>query len=73
MSRAPAPSRRPSSSRRGWLPHQQRAFGSAAERGRSNWFPAFTQLTMLRKTTVLATSDIRSQNCQLDLLFFFVM
>ena len=25
MSRAPAPSRRPSSSRRGWLPHQQRA------------------------------------------------
>jgi hypothetical protein len=22
---------------------------------------------------VLATSDIRSQNCQLDLLFFFVM
>jgi hypothetical protein len=25
MSRAPAPSRRPSSSRRGWLPHQERA------------------------------------------------
>ena len=25
------------------------------------------------RSTVLATSDIRSQNCQLDLLFFFVM
>ena len=25
MSRVPAPIRRPSSSRRGWLPHQQRA------------------------------------------------
>ena len=33
MSRAPAPSRRPSSSRRGWLPHQERAGAPLALRG----------------------------------------
>jgi hypothetical protein len=30
-------------------------------------------LRMFLNSVVLATSDIRSQNCQLDLLFFFVM
>src|SRR5207302_5803297 len=61
MSRAPAQIRRPSSSRRGWPTSSARTTGgTAGERGRSNRIPAFTQLTMLRKTALTQPAGQRS-------------
>src|SRR5437588_2721147 len=61
MSRAPAQIRRPSSSRRGWPTSRARTTGgTAGERGRSNRIPAFTQLTMLRKTALTQPAGQRS-------------